>query len=708
MSFIRLNSEERTGFQEASPYSGKIDVGADFVMVYGSDDSTPERVAEFRRQGYTVHLMTGIAWGGYQDYLYGKVDGREHFDEGQRDRGGREIAHGHDIPYMVPTIAFSDYLTEKLKAAVDAGVEAIHVEEPEFWDRGGYSEAFKREYLLYYREPWQPPHESADAAYRCAKLKSYLYRRAIDRVGSSLKEYALIKYNRALRFYVPTHSLVNYTQWKIISPEGALTDVPALDGYIAQIWTGTSRSENIYAGARRERTFETAYLEYGVMQELIRGTGREMWFLHDPIEDNPRYGWEDYEYNYLKTVTASLLHPAVAKYEVCPWPHRVYYGKYPSNSPDAAGIPDRYRTLLASLVQTLGDMPSSGEAECESGGGLRIGLLMSDTSLFQRTDVDDAPGMTKAAAERKRFRASGEFPDFYGLALPLLKRGAPVRPVVLDNARRYTGYLGDYDVLVCSYEFCKPESPDINGVLAEWVRSGGTLVYVGDGSDVYNAMRSWWTDAGYKNPAEHLFEALGIDGENGEISAVGGGFAAVYRVAPCDICKSAYAADKYRAFVKKAIKTAGLMWRETNALTVRRGKYIATAVMDESDGGALSFDGVFADMYTPDTAIITHKDVLPDGNALLCDLSRVSGPLAIIGSSARVKSMESDGRAIAMTVRAAEGLTAHIRLKTPRPVISAALSDGDAAFETEGVANTVLVTFTGTAKDASLTLEMSE
>ena len=29
---------------------------------------------------------------------------------------------------------------------VDAGVEAIHVEEPEFLNDGGYSDAFKREY----------------------------------------------------------------------------------------------------------------------------------------------------------------------------------------------------------------------------------------------------------------------------------------------------------------------------------------------------------------------------------------------------------------------------------------------------------------------------------------------------------------------------------------------------------------------------------
>ena len=39
---------------------------------------------------YVIHLMTGIAWGHYQDYLYGKWDGREHWDEAQTDRLDRK------------------------------------------------------------------------------------------------------------------------------------------------------------------------------------------------------------------------------------------------------------------------------------------------------------------------------------------------------------------------------------------------------------------------------------------------------------------------------------------------------------------------------------------------------------------------------------------------------------------------------------------
>ncbi len=162
MAYIRDRAEELTGYQANQEFRPSVDLGCDFVMVYGIDDTMPQRVRQFRDQGYAVHLMTGIAWGEYQDYLDGGWDGRKHWDEGQVQRDGIGVNHNPTVPYMVPTVAFSEYLTERLKIAVDSGVEAIHMEEPEFWDRSGYSDSFKREYEIYYREPWRPQHEDLD------------------------------------------------------------------------------------------------------------------------------------------------------------------------------------------------------------------------------------------------------------------------------------------------------------------------------------------------------------------------------------------------------------------------------------------------------------------------------------------------------------------------------------------------------------------
>ncbi len=231
---------EHTGFQQAGRIGPKYDLRTDFVMAYGIDPSMADRLAQWKEAGYVLQVMTGVAWGEYQDYLDGKVDGREHWDESQATADGSPILHGPKVPYMVPSVAFSKYLEEGVKRAVDAGAVAVHLEEPEFWARGGFSEAFQREWQIYYNEPWQRPDSSVDAQYRASKLKYYLYQRTLDRLCSAMKEYALVQHGRPVRFYVPTHSLLNYTQWRIVSPESALLDLPGVDGYIAQVWTGTA------------------------------------------------------------------------------------------------------------------------------------------------------------------------------------------------------------------------------------------------------------------------------------------------------------------------------------------------------------------------------------------------------------------------------------------------------------------------------------
>ena len=91
-------------------------------------------------------------------------------------------------------------------------------------------------------------------------MKYELYYRALEDVFTYAKEYGKSK-GMDIRCYVPTHSLVNYSQWQIVSPEASLASLPCVDGYIAQIWTGTSREPNYYNGTYKERVFETAFLE---------------------------------------------------------------------------------------------------------------------------------------------------------------------------------------------------------------------------------------------------------------------------------------------------------------------------------------------------------------------------------------------------------------------------------------------------------------
>ncbi len=748
MAYIRSRREERTGYQERRELIPSIDFQCDFVMVYGTDPSMPERIRQYAEAGYSVHLMTGIAWGGYQDYLRGDWDGAPHWDEAQTDRGGQQVIHGPGVPYMTPTVAFSDYLAQKLKTAVDCGVEAIHMEEPEFWDRSGYSPAFRREYEIRYHEPFQPQHQSPDAHWRCARLKAELYARAVRRISETVKEYAKTRYGRDLRFYVPTHSLLNYTQWKIMSPEASLIDIPTVDGYIAQVWTGTSRLANVYEGDYRERTFEAAFLECGVMQDLCRGTGRRMWFLHDPIEDNPAFTWEDYRYHYQKTAVASLLHPLVSRFEICPWPARVFEGRYPRVQPriekkdetsfaaeGAKPIPDSYRTFLSSMFQLLGDMDQADWAY--EGAGEPVGVFLSDTCLYQRTYPDDVPneegfqeklyeaiirrpeeeaekaplfrklieGLEGDEAKMNAFAASSAFPCFYGLALPLLKYGLPLRPVQLDNVRLFPGYLNDLRFLVLSYEMMKPLSPDIHLCLAEWVRAGGSLIYAGDGGDPFHGIRSWWREAGYDHPAQHLFSLLGLPREpEGGAYPCGLGRVTVYRQNPARICLSKAQADAWRETVKDALTASGASWTYDNHITLRRGPYVICQVMAESaHSRPRKFTGRFADLMADGFPVVREKTVNPDEGAILCDLDRLPPEgFAVVATAARISDAAQDENALRFTAQTADQVLAHIRLRLPFPPGSVCASaDGkpaDVSWQYHKESRTALLTWRSSGK----------
>src|SRR5277367_5213681 len=61
---------ERTCFQTHARWDGKLQLRSDVAVCYGIDPRLPERIAQWKAQGYVVHLMTGVSWGQYQDYLY--------------------------------------------------------------------------------------------------------------------------------------------------------------------------------------------------------------------------------------------------------------------------------------------------------------------------------------------------------------------------------------------------------------------------------------------------------------------------------------------------------------------------------------------------------------------------------------------------------------------------------------------------------------
>ena len=568
-------------FQTQNEWSPRVNVEAGTVMAYGISESLPDRIRSWKDHGYRVTVMTGVAWGEYGDYLRGDFDGKQHWNETQQESDGKLILHsGREVPYIAPSESYGKYLSRGVIRALDAGAEAIYLEEPEFWARAGWSDSFKKEWESYYHEAWRSPDSSPDAQYRASKLKYFLYQRALAQVFTAVRAWGK-EHNKPIPCYVATHSLINYAQWQIVSPESSLLDVGA-DGYIAQVWTGTSRAVNRYQGVEAERTFETAFLEYGALQNIARSSGKRIWYLNDPIEDNPNHSWVDYKRNWESTLVASLLQPEVSNYEILPWPDRIFGPRslHPSVEPTDGDpkpqrtlIPAEYETELQTVFHALGQMHDQ-PAHWQVSGTQNIGILVSDTLMFQRA---------------KPMPSDADLGNFYGLALPLIMHGIPAEPVQIestyhgDNA---TSFLHQYKVLLLSYEGQKPPSPKFHDAIAAWVKAGGALVVIDNDSDPYNRAQDWWNHNGQNQttPRELLFRRLGLDPQSEGAHRVGRGVVLFQKASPSTLAADPAGSAKLVAATKEAATKIRLPWRESTAFVLRRGPYVVASGFDKPEG----------------------------------------------------------------------------------------------------------------------------
>lgn len=610
------SSKENTAFQTSSPWIPQIDVRSDMAIVYGPNDrhdlTFEQRVQSWRDKGYAVGFMTGIAWGEYPDYFLGKWDGKNHIGIVQVTQSGDSIFHGHNIPYVVPVQSYVDYMKEGVvKKVIDAGIRTLFFEEPEFWAKAGYSTPFKDEWQRYYGFPWRPQDASAENTYLSNKLKYHLYYEAIKQVSDYAKQYAKSK-GTSVKVFIATHSLVNYSSWQIISPEASLASLPGIDGYIAQVWTGTSREPTYFNGVRKERVFENAFLEYGSMKSMTEPTGRKVYFLTDPVEDWPR-DWADYKRNYQATFTAEILYPTIDHYEVMPWPERIYTRPYKlANSDKKVLIPKYYSTQMQVMINALNNIPLSGN---KVSGINSIGVLMGNSLMFQRFPTHNGYD-------------DPQFSNFYGQTLPLLKRGIAVQTVHMENLS-YAGTLKDIKVLVMSYSNMKPMSADVHRYLADWVRKGGVLVYCGKDDDPYQNVLEWWNSKGnqFAAPSLHLFKLLGIKPDNNSQNyKVGKGAVFVIRENPKEFVLNADGDTGFVRTVGRAyeIATKGEKLQFKNSFYLERGPYDIVSVMDENtDTSSYTIKGKLIDLFDSQLPVLTEKNVAPGEQSFLYNIDHI-------------------------------------------------------------------------------------
>ena len=192
--------------------------------------------------------------------------------------------------------------------------------------------------------------------------------------------------------------------------------------------------------------------------------------------------------------------------------------------------------------------------------------------------------------------------------------------------------------------------------------------------------------------------------------ALGQGRIMVWNMVPARLCLTKGLADEYRELVKDGLRGLGADWQYRNDLTLHRGPYIISAVMDESISAEPKvFRGLYADMLENDYRIIDNKEIGPDGNAILFDFSKIEQEkFRVIGTSARVQRADLTDGGVRMRLKTADKIRAFTRVRLPEAVTEVSAVDEDGreikvSAEWDEATRTLLISYDSEAKAVEVT-----
>ena len=204
----------------------------------------------------------------------------------------------------------------------------------------------------------------------------------------------------------------------------------------------------------------------------------------------------------------------------------------------------------------------------------------------------------------------------------------------------------------------------------------------------------------YRTPREDLFAQLGVLPVVGQASRlpqraarprwtvqremlVTGGMPALTTVQPCmavgkgcviwmhenpaEIAQSAEGDARLVATVKQAAAYAGLKWRETNYLLLRRGPYLLASGLDESIAGApKTMRGRFVNLFDPELRAQKAVTLTPASRYFLLDLDAAQGRQpGVLASACKALSTKQDARSLSIAVEGVVNTPAVVLLRSP-------------------------------------------
>jgi len=570
----------KTIFQTNTTYDPRLAIAVDGIVVHRHGAEFAQAIESWQQNGFTVGRMFFADSDAANAYWTGKWDGTPHPDEVERDRDGNVVKCAGVRPYMLPTQGWISHLAEMTDASLAAGAAAILPEEPLAHVFTGYEKAFQQLWEDRYSRPWEPQHASTEARFLTAQLKNELYIKLEECLLQRTQQFERTT-GKDVAFILPIHSLYSNIAAQLVAPLGTSTNIPNVDGYIGQIWTGPVNWALGCYDSPRKSFFASAYVLYDYFTQLTAASDKRLWLLVDPVEDNPNHKWSEFSEWYKHCIVAMLLMNDVDSYEIMPWPDRIFLPGYATGGGTPA--PEDYRITILAVTQVLQEMPPQGKwiaqalhnrkgDEAVSDG---IGIAIADTLMWQKLEHPRLQGI-------------------YSLLLPLVERGIPVSSFIMERVSDQA-YLSRFNVIVLSYECFKPISASMNIALADWVKSGGSLIVLGkDGDELDNSKDFWWCNLGFDSPLDHLLAHVKSGGQADNEWKIGSGWVIRNDISPTAFADPAVAERTYLPLLDLALKKAGQGALETpGSFCMQRGPFIIA----HAETNTLAISGKLIDIF---------------------------------------------------------------------------------------------------------------
>lgn len=547
----------------------------------------------------------------------------------QRRADGSPVTHPGGCPYVYPSEEFAQWLAEWGIMAAEAGAEYIFVEEPDGFIAGAYSEYLKEQWKEFYKEDWKHPDDYLNPIeynFKRDQLIAQIFVNAYDTFAKTVK-----KSYPNVKVILATHTAIDYAgNHKISANNYEILKLDSIDGLVVQAWTDTSLVPVYYEGVTTSMPFENSYLQYSEGDNYLRGLEDKIIYTLADAKADGNYGFDVTRPIYQDNIVAQCLMPNIYSYESNIWPDRSF-----------APADEDYKTVQEGIMQMQRELHKYGVKSYTGTRG--VGVVMSyDAVSF--SDYMSVSGYLQA------------------MALPLLKQGIPVEIITLESLTDKANLEG-INVLILSYDFMKPQNATYNEVIADWVKQGGSLVYVGgEATSEYFDSFGWWCNEKFVSPQEHLFNKLGLNVtskkaddadalktgnaapdymsefnlagnaivteynlDNGNVlyetadgkpivveRACGEGAVTLVGLEPNGVSADTQSVAAYRNIIKNAIFASGSIYSAPGYLRATRGDYEIIRTFD----GSVTLNGTYIDLFDNNFKVVVNPTIEQNTSAL--------------------------------------------------------------------------------------------